>query len=1054
MLRKLLALALALASVTFYVGCTSALEGQSRASSGGFGSGVGLEYFGPETLEERIAGADAIVRARLLSASAATEQKSDPTHYLGVVELRFQVLEYLRGSGAGELVALIDDDGIHYDSAAKALEGAKAIRDGRDTQWDNREAILFLFDGEDGELLAEVLPSTRQADRYWLGAVATYPSYEGDDGYSITSYHSKRWLPAAAAPASADAVRDGTKDSGTQLFLLEVPSGGGSIPGDAALQGSSGQAPAGTITLAGMKKLIAANDREIAAGGGSEAYKECLYLKHEWERRASYMKEHYAPFEGGRDYFYIRNDSAINSGLPAGTRAFRDPSRYVGETGTAPAEAGEFFIRGRDAALFSIKWPGVVDTVRPIPAGEYRFYYSYVHREYLICDGEPDLEKKREEVFVTVTAPAGALHEAFFDPTTGTGAVSPAAFRVGGAQAQIQKLLWSGGQVVMELSPYRSLAEYALDVIGLDGSVSLSLNARDATVDTAAGRLTWPVATPPWRVGDKLMLRIREYTPLPELSITGGSGVTEGGRASFTLKASPAPSANLSVSLTLSAAGDYGVPTGKQAVSIPTTGSLALSIPTADDTADEADGSVTATVNAGQGYTVSASQGAATVAISDNDDPPPPDLEATAPAAPTATVLPNGSVLVGWPDYPGVSAYHVRARSSDGHGTQWAYNQTRNWALFKGLKAGAWIIEVLKTDFATGLSGWLVVKVPKPGEAAGAPEISITAGPGVTEGAGASFTVTASPAPASSLAVSLSVSQSGDYAASGTTGSKSVSVPAGGSVTYTVATVNDQADEADGSITVTLAGGQGYTLSSINGASTVAVSDNDASANTPVVSITGGPGVTEGAGASFTVTASPAPASSLAVSLSVSQSGDYAASGTTGSKTVTIPTGGSASYTVATVDDTSDEADGSVSVAVSAGNGYTVGSSSSATVSVSDNDAPPAASCRSAPEPSTGSHPFAAIGALSLDSATADSIAFSWNAVAPVSGKNAEGYAVFYWERGNKGNTRMLCDTVTNTEFTISGLTSKTEYAVRVFVVHNGQARPGNASDVLRQTTK
>ena len=42
---------------------------------------------------------------------------------------------------------------------------------------------------------------------------------------------------------------------------------------------------------------------------------------------------------------------------------------------------------------------------------------------------------------------------------------------------------------------------------------------------------------------------------------------------------------------------------------------------TTNDNADEADGSVTATLQSGSGYTVSSSQGAATVAVSDDDHP-------------------------------------------------------------------------------------------------------------------------------------------------------------------------------------------------------------------------------------------------------------------------------------------------------------------------------------------------------------------------------------------------------------------------------------------------
>ena len=505
MLNKLLLLTLALAGLTFYTGCTSHPGDQNRAPFGGLGSGE--EYFGPETLEERIAGADAIVRAQLLSASPAAERRSDPTHYIGVVELRFQVLEYLRGSGAGELVALIDDVGIHYDSSGKALEGGKAIRDGRDTQWDSREAILFLFDAED-------LPSTQQADRYWLGAVSTYPRYEGDDGYTITSYHSKRWLPAAAA-GGASGARGAS--GGGQRFLLDAPAASGGASG---ARGASGKSAAPTITLTDLKAKVAANDREVAAGGGSEAYKECLYLKHWWERRARYMKEHYGPFEDGRDYFYIRDDSAINSGLPAGTRAFTDPNGGEGET--APPGLGAITITGRDAELFRTKRPGVADTVRPLPAGEYRFYYGYLPREYVICDGEPEEEKKRHEVFVAVTAPTGTVHEAFFDPVSigaavgadaTNGVLTPSAFTIGSVSTTLQSLKWQGGSVTLELSPAASLTGYTLDFIALDGSVALSLDGGAATV--SGGTLTWTVAAQPWQAGDQLMLRIRDASPTP-----------------------------------------------------------------------------------------------------------------------------------------------------------------------------------------------------------------------------------------------------------------------------------------------------------------------------------------------------------------------------------------------------------------------------------------------------------------------------------------------------------------------------------------------------------
>ncbi|MXZ84460.1 MAG: hypothetical protein F4Z02_02235, partial [Acidimicrobiia bacterium] len=90
-------------------------------------------------------------------------------------------------------------------------------------------------------------------------------------------------------------------------------------------------------------------------------------------------------------------------------------------------------------------------------------------------------------------------------------------------------------------------------------------------------------------------------------------------------------------------------------------------------------------------------------------------------------------------------------------------------------------------------------------------------------------------------------------------------------------------------MTVTVAGGSGYTVSGTAGSATVNVADDDdPPPAVPEISITADGDVTEGADASFTVSASPAPAQPLSVDVSVSQSGDFGA--TTGSRTVTVGT--------------------------------------------------------------------------------------------------------------------------------------------------------------------
>ena len=204
----------------------------------------------------------------------------------------------------------------------------------------------------------------------------------------------------------------------------------------------------------------------------------------------------------------------------------------------------------------------------------------------------------------------------------------------------------------------------------------------------------------------------------------------------------------------------------------------------------------------------------------------------------------------------------------------------------------------------------------------------------MTEGGDAVFTLTASPAPAADLAVSVSVAADGDWGI--TAGSRTVTIPTTGSATLTLATTDDAADEPDGSVTVTVADGSGYTVGSA-GSGTVAIRDDDAPL--PVVTLAAGASVTEGGDAVFTLTASPAPAADLPVSVSVAADGDWGV--TAGTQTVTIPTSGSAVLTLATTDDAADEPDGSVTATVQAGSGYTVGASAYATVAVRDDDLPP-----------------------------------------------------------------------------------------------------------------
>ena len=126
--------------------------------------------------------------------------------------------------------------------------------------------------------------------------------------------------------------------------------------------------------------------------------------------------------------------------------------------------------------------------------------------------------------------------------------------------------------------------------------------------------------------------------PPPVVTIkANASTVTEGGEVSFTLTADPAPLSNLKVTVRWSEGAC--LPADPPAtVSIPTTGTFELTVTIPDDCVAEQDGSVTATVEDGTGYTVG-TQGAATVEVTDNDPAaPPPRSEPSAPQKPVVGI--------------------------------------------------------------------------------------------------------------------------------------------------------------------------------------------------------------------------------------------------------------------------------------------------------------------------------------------------------------------------------------------------------------------------------
>ena len=442
-------------------------------------------------------------------------------------------------------------------------------------------------------------------------------------------------------------------------------------------------------------------------------------------------------------------------------------------------------------------------------------------------------------------------------------------------------------------------------------------------------------------------------TPDPEVTIAAGAGVTEGGSATFTLTAVPVPAAPLQVTVTVATDGDYGITAGETTYTIPTTGTYTLTLATDNDGTDEADGSVTATVDAGDGYTVG-TPSSGTVAIADDDLPPPtPDPVVTVAAG--AGVTEGGDALFTVTADRVVDAnLAVTLTVTEAAGSDFVAADAegaRTVTIEAGESAATLTVATDNdgTDEANGSvsvtvdagSGY-TVGTPASGTVAIAdddvPAIEIAAGSGVTEGGDASFTLTATPPPAAALEVTVTVATSGDYGIAA--GERTVTIPTTGAYTLTLATDNDGTDEADGSVTVTVDAGDGYTVGTAS-TGTVVIADDDLPP--PAVSVAAKVGsITEGGDALFTVTADRAPDANLAVALTVTEAagGDFVAAADEGARTVTIEAGEtSATLTVRTDDDTVDEPDGSVSATVAAGTGYTVGTVSTGTVAIADNDA-------------------------------------------------------------------------------------------------------------------
>ena len=457
------------------------------------------EGYATAAVEERINLSDVVVKARLTRAEDGL--------------LRFRAIEYKKGSGPKTF-------------------SVKAKTEGRDTQWDDQDAILFLVEHDGSGADFEFTDTA--AGLYWGGENAIFPvPYRGSlpEGYTVVS-NNPVWLPVSASSGSQrSGLERSTGDGQEEVVVTEYDSSG-------TPKTLSETSIDSTLTwMAGPSQPSGGAARGASGSNVSETdYRNCI-------NEAVLTIQMYRDLEAYHGGPYTEEwEHEVASGAGRGTAVLKVPLIHpIAMVNTEDVGYDEYPIFGQDARLFnsvvsdSDTIPGngysySFTTRRPLPAGTYRFKSDLVPHIYSHCGFEFDNLVTRNTV--KVAAPERTIHEALFDPatttagvgylattSTTTGVLEPAGFSVRGRAINITGLEWRNGQVVLTLEPFPTLRQGFI-IIEPNGSLGLVLSGAEATTDRAAGTMSWVVAERPWASGDELMLRIAPLTPPPVRSLS------------------------------------------------------------------------------------------------------------------------------------------------------------------------------------------------------------------------------------------------------------------------------------------------------------------------------------------------------------------------------------------------------------------------------------------------------------------------------------------------------------------------------------------------------
>ena len=489
----------------------------------------------PPSIEMRVIRSDAIVRVRQPSVTGkiqsipSADEGVAPTYRPWII-FRFPVIEYLKGNGDDEIIvewSFVGEwprEGKHTfltrEEAQDALTGGLA---GRDTSLETRDSVLFLV--------------AAQQNGGTSGAAATeynFTRYASNE-YALGE-NSKPWLPLAEFDSGASGQNDGEP-----MYLTDA----NVVTGNSELS---------TISLSDLRASVESVAAILEAGAGIEGYEGCVKQRLDIENafvhdppssRPPVMDE--LPSGSPQRTMLPSMEGGWVMGLGYGKWSMegRDAEYFQVHITDSPTAEEGYDIDYDESSLELASYYLIYTTKRPLPRGVYNFVPRPQLALWRLCGYNLPYEDLSQWE-VTVVAPDGVLHEAFFDPVAdgdaiaaggSLGKLKPASFIADSVETTIQRVGWTSNKIAIRLAnPPVSLADHHIDFIALDGSAHLRLDFDAAAVAEADGAraLSWDVCVQPWRPGDLLMLRMAKTADDAGGSATYGTGCEEGASATAT----------------------------------------------------------------------------------------------------------------------------------------------------------------------------------------------------------------------------------------------------------------------------------------------------------------------------------------------------------------------------------------------------------------------------------------------------------------------------------------------------------------------------------------